>query len=152
MKKFLLITYSAIALLLFSLEGSAQKQIEPQIQRDPILEADALHNLDVARQYFKNKKAYKAVLMRFEETFAANPEFSRMDEFLYLAGMSSYYLSVGKGKQKINAISDDEKKRFAPERLRSEAIEYLKILIENYPQSGYKAEAEKSLEIINGKK
>jgi outer membrane protein assembly factor BamD (BamD/ComL family) len=152
MKTFLLITYSAITLLLFSLEGSAQKQIEPQIQRDPILEADALHNLDVARQYFKNKKAYKAVLMRFEETFAANPEFSRMDEFLYLAGMSSYYLSIGKGKQKINAVTDDEKKRFAPERLRSEAIEYLTLLVQNYPQSRYKADAEKSLKTINDKK
>jgi outer membrane protein assembly factor BamD (BamD/ComL family) len=152
MKTFLLITYSAITLLLFSLEGTAQKQIEPQIQRDPILEADALHNLDVARQYFKNKKAYKAVLMRFEETFAANPEFSRMDEFLYLAGMSSYYLSIGKGKQKIDAKTDEEKKRFAPERLRSEAIEYLNLVVENYPQSSFKPDAQKALKEIESRK
>jgi len=91
----------------------AQKQIEPQIQRDPILEADAKHNLEVAQQYFKLKKAYKAVLLRFEETFAAYPDFSKMDEFLYYAGMSSLYLSENKGKQKV--VSEADKKKFAPE-------------------------------------
>ena len=52
----------------------AQRNIDPAIDRDPILEADAKHNLDVAWQAFKPlKKAYKQVLMRFEETFAAYP-------------------------------------------------------------------------------
>ncbi len=104
MKKNLLIL--ALHYFGFSAFGNqtfAQKQIEPQITRDPILEADAKHNLEVSRQYFRTKKAYKAVLLRFEETFAAYPEFSKMDEFLYLAGMSSFYLSNNKGKQKIDA-------------------------------------------------
>ena len=130
----------------------AQKQIEPQIQRDPILEADASHNLEVANQYFKTKKAYKAVLMRFEETFAAYPDFSKMDEFLYLAGMSSYYLSENKGKQKIDVKSEDEKKKFAPEKLREDATAYLAQLVENYPQSQYKTEAEKTLKTLEAKK
>ena len=128
----------------------AQKQIEPQIQRDPILETDASHNLEVANQYFKTKKAYKAVLMRFEETFAAYPEFSKMDEFLYLAGMSSYYLSENKGKQKI--VTEDEKKKFAPEKLREDATAYLAQLVEQYPQSQYKTEAEKTLKTLEVKK
>ncbi len=128
----------------------AQKQIEPQIQRDPILEADASLNLEVANQYFKTKKAYKAVLMRFEETFAAYPEFSKMDEFLYLAGMSSYYLSENKGKQKI--VTEDEKKKFAPEKLREDAMAYLAQIVEKYPQSQYKTEAAKTLKTLEAKK
>ncbi len=96
-KNFLILAFALFSLFAFGNSVFAQKQIEPQIQRDPILEADASHNLEVANQYFKTKKAYKAVLMRFEETFAAYPEFSKMDEFLYLAGMSSFYLSENKG-------------------------------------------------------
>ena len=129
----------------------AQKQIEPQIQRDPILEADASHNLEVANQYFKTKKAYKAVLMRFEETFAAYPEYSKMDEFLYLAGMSSFYLSNNKGKQKIDAKVEEDKK-FAPEKMRENATAYLAQLVENYPQSQYKNDAQKTLESLKAKK
>ena len=64
----------------------AQRNIDPAIDRDPLLETDAKHNLDVAWQAFKPlKKAYKQVILRFEETFAAYPEFSKMDEVLYLA-------------------------------------------------------------------
>ena len=151
MKRNLLIL--AFVIFGFSVFGNsvfAQKQIEPQIQRDPILEADASHNLEVANQYFKTKKAYKAVLMRFEETFAAYPEFSKMDEFLYLAGMSSFYLSNNKGKQKI--VSEDEKKKFAPEKLREDATAYLSQLVENYPQSQYKNDAQKTLDSLKAKK
>ncbi len=137
-------------LLTFASSAYAQKQIEPQVQRDPILEADAKHNLDVANQYFKLKKAYKAVLMRFEETFAAYPEFSRMDEFLYLAGMSSYYLSENKGKQKI--VSEEDKEKFAPEKLREDAKAYLSAIVEKYSQSQYKDEAEKTLKELEEKK
>jgi len=152
MKKNLLVL--AFVIFGFSIFGNsvfAQKQIEPQIQRDPILEADASHNLEVAQQYFKTKKAYKAVLLRFEETFAAYPEFSKMDEFLYLAGMSSFYLSENKGKQKIDTKSEDEKKKYAPEKLREDATVYFSLIVEKYPQSQYKAEAEKTLEAIKPK-
>lgn len=153
MKRNLLVL--AVIIFGFSLVGNsvfAQKQIEPQIQRDPILEADASHNLEVANQYFKTKKAYKAVLMRFEETFAAYPDFSKMDEFLFLAGMSSFYLSENKGKQKIDVKSEDEKKRFAPEKLRGDAAAYLAQLVEKYPQSQYKTDAEKTLKTLEAKK
>ena len=148
MKKVFLIF--SFVFLTFASSAFAQKQIEQQVQRDPILEADASHNLEVANQYFKTKKAYKAVLMRFEETFAAYPEYSKMDEFLYLAGMSSFYLSNNKGKQKI--VSEDEKVKFAPEKLREDATAYLSQLVENYPQSQYKSDAEKTLESLKAKK
>ncbi len=150
MKKTFLYLSFFVCLFVFSVSAKAQKQIEPQVQRDPILEADAKHNLEVAQQYFKLKKAYKAVLMRFEETFAAYPEFSKMDEFLYYAGMSSYYLSENKGKQKI--VSEEEKKKFAPEKLREDAVAYLSQLMKDYPQSQFKSDAEKALKQIETKK
>ncbi len=152
MKKAFLI-FSFIFLTFVS-SSYAQKQIEPQVQRDPLLEADAKHNLDVARQYYNLKKAYKAVLMRFDETFAAYPDFSKMDEFLYYAGMSSYYLSENKGKQKINLakLPEDERKKFAPEKLREDAKAYFSAIVEKYPQSPYKDEAEKTLKELEASK
>jgi len=150
-RNLLILAFTFFSLFAFGNSAFAQKQIEPQIQRDPILEADASHNLEVAQQYFKTKKAYKAVLLRFEETFAAYPEFSKMDEFLYLAGMSSFYLSENKGKQKIDTKSEDEKKKYAPEKLREDATVYFSLIVEKYPQSQYKAEAEKTLEAIKPK-
>ena len=129
--------------------SSAQRNIDPAIDRDPILEADAKHNLDVAWQAFKPlKKAYKQVIMRFEETFAAYPQFSKMDEFLYLAGMSSVYLSNNEGRQKVNLKNDKEKEKYSPEKLKENAVAYFSMLIEKFPESKYRAEAEKTLKEI----
>jgi len=151
-RNFTVLAFVFFSLFIFGNSAFAQKQIEPQIQRDPLLELDANHNLEVAQQYFKTKKAYKAVLMRFEETFAAYPEFSKMDEFLFIAGMSSFYLSENKGKQKVDTKSEDEKRKFAPEKLREDATAYLAQLVEKYPQSQFKAEAEKTLKTLEAKK
>lgn len=123
----------------------AQRNIDPAINRDPILEQDAKHNLDVAWQSFRLKKAYKGVIMRFEETYAAYPEFSKIEEFLYLAGVSSYYLSENKGKQKVNLKLEKEKDKFAPAKLREDAVAYLSLMLEKNPNSQYKDEAEKVL-------
>ncbi len=139
---------AGVVILLFSFSGLAQRNVTPVIDRDPVMELDAKHNLDVAWQSYKLKKAYKGVLMRFEETYAAYPDFSKIDEFLYLAGMSSYYLSDGKGKQKIDLKSEKEKVKFAPEKLREDAAMYLGMLVEKYPQSKYKADAEKTLKLL----
>jgi outer membrane protein assembly factor BamD (BamD/ComL family) len=128
--------------------ASAQRNIEPAIERDPLLEQDANHNLDVARQAFGPRKAYKQVLLRFEETFAAHPEFSRMEEFLYMAGMSSYYLSKNEGRQKVNLKVDRERERYNPERLREDAAAYLSLMLEKNPDSRYREEAEKTLKEI----
>ena len=145
---------TVFALFVFiSLSGFAfgQRAIDRAIDRDPVLEADAKHNLDVAWQAFRLKKAYKGVLMRFEETFAAYPNFSKMDEFLYLAGMSSYYLSENKGKQKVDLKSEKDKEKYAPERLRENAVAYLGMLVEKYPDSKYRDEAKAALETIQPK-
>lgn len=148
MKKAFLIFGLFVSLFAFSVGNAfGQQPISPEIQRDPIMEADASHNLEVAQNYYRTRKAYKAVLLRFEETFAAYPDYSKIDEFLYIAGMSSFYLSNNKGKQKITAagMTEDEKKKYAPEKLREEATMYLTMLVEKYPQSKFKNDAEKTL-------
>ncbi len=154
MKKAILFFSFLACLFVFSSHVSAQKPTEPQIQRDPILEQDANHNLEVAWQYFKLKKAYKAVLMRAEETFAAHPDYSKMDEFLFIAAMSSKYLADGKGQQQVNLakLSDDEKKKYAPERLREDAVAYFSTIKDKYPNSKYIGETEKQLKLLQAKK
>ncbi len=141
--------FLALLLLgLFVVSVIAQRNVTPAIDRDPLLEKDAKHNLDVARQAYLLKKAYKGVLMRFEETFAAYPEFSQMDEFLYYAGMSSYYLSEGKGRQKIDMKSEREKEKYAPAKLKEDAVAYLSMLLDKHPQSKYRNDAEKTLALL----
>ena len=56
--------------------------------------------------------------------------------------MSSYYLSQNKGKQKVNLKSEKEKEKFAPQKLREDAVAYLSLMLEKNPQSQYKDEAE----------
>ncbi len=143
------ILLTLLATLLLTSAAFAQRNVTPAVDRDPVMEQDAKHNLDVARQAFTPlKKAYKQVLLRFEETYAAYPEFSQIDEFLYLAGMSSYYLAEGKGKQKVDMRSEKEKEKFAPEKLRADAIAYLSTVVEKYPESKYTADAKKTLSVL----
>lgn len=139
-----------VAFVLFVVSVSAQRNIAPAL--DVVMERDAKHNLDVAKQYYSPlKRAYKSVIDRFEETYAAYPEFSAMDEFLYLAGMSSYYLAEGKGKQKVNLKIEREREKYAPEKLRADAVAYLSTVVEKYPESKYKGDAEKTLSVLKGK-
>jgi len=146
----ILFTFSVLTVL--STFALAQRSPAPAIERDPLLEADAKHNLDVARQAFAPlKKAYKQVLLRFDETFVAYPDFSQMDEFLYLAGMSSHYLVEGKGKQKLDLKSEKEMKRFAPDKLREDAVAFLSMVVDKYPQSKFRPDAEKALTELKGK-
>lgn len=153
-KTFLLFTLAFLSFTAFGAEASAQRSIEPQTQqRDPVLEADSTKNLDVARHYFTTKKAYKAVILRAEEIVAANPMFAKMDEVLYLIGMSSFYLSENKGKQKIDfaKASEEDKKRFAPEKLREDALANLSMLVEKYPNSEFKEKAQKTIKELESK-
>ncbi|MEZ5346206.1 MAG: outer membrane protein assembly factor BamD [Pyrinomonadaceae bacterium] len=151
MKKALFV--SSFIILLFSASVFSQTQDgnkDPEFSLEQVLDIDANHNLDVAWQAFKSRKAYKAVLMRTEETMAAHPTYSKMDEILYLSGASSYYLSIGKGKQKIDLsmLNEEEKKRYAPQRLKEDSIAFLGMLIEQHPDSKYKDDAEKLLKKI----
>ena len=152
-EKLLAIVFALAAFSIFGGSILAQRNVAQAIDRDPLMEADAKHNLDVAWQSFSPlKKAYKAVIMRFEETYAAYPDFSKIDEFLYLGGMSSYYLAENKGKQKVDMKSAREKEKFAPEKLKQDAKMYLSMLVEKHPESKYKEEAQKALKLLETEK
>lgn len=152
-KNTLTVTFAFLSLFVFGNTALAQKAIEPAVQRDPVLEQDSLKNLDVARHYFVTKKAYLAVLKRSEEIIAAHPEFSRMDEVLYMVGMSSFYLSENKGKQKLGTakLSEADKEKYEPAKLREEAVANLSLLVEKFPNSEFKPKAEKTLKEIDPK-
>jgi outer membrane protein assembly factor BamD (BamD/ComL family) len=144
---------SAIVLMSITVcSAYAQRNVVPAIDRDPVMEKDAKHNLEVAWNAYKLKKAYKGVLLRFEETYAAYPEFSKIDEFLYLAGMSSYYLSRNKGRQKLDPMSEREKDKYAPEKLRQDAVAYLSTIVDKYPDSTYRDNADKTLKVLKAVK
>ena len=147
-RKLLAIIFAAVSVGIFGIFANAQRNVVPAIDRDPLLEVDAKHNLDVAKQYFLLKKAYKGVLERFEETYAAYPTFSRMDEFLYYAGMSSYYLSKNKGKQKIDLKTEKDKEKFSSANLKEVAAAYLSEIVEKHPESKFRKDAEKTLLLL----
>ena len=127
----------------------------PDVMRDPDMEKDSLHNLEVARQYFKLRQAYVATLQRCEEVLAGNPAFSKIDEVLFLAGQSSLNLAEGKGKQKPDQyiLHDGDKKitLTAPE-VRDKARDYLSQLVNDHPQSSFRAQADEDLKALGGPK
>jgi Outer membrane lipoprotein len=146
MKKFCLI--SLITLAFFVVAPSAARaqggaKQGPAVMRDADMEKDSLHNLEVARQYFKLRKAYKASLARCEEIIAGNPTFSKIDEVLLIAGQSSLRLSENKGKQSVKTATD---------KLREDARDYLSMLVNNYPDSKFKDEALEELKSLGGPK
>ena len=101
-------------------------------KRDPLLEKESAHHLDVAWQYFKKKQAKddketnerraKAIADRLLEVLDTNPTFSKIDEVHYLLG--EVYLRM----------NDKDK-----------AIHYLSIVVKESPDSKYFNEAKKRL-------
>jgi outer membrane protein assembly factor BamD (BamD/ComL family) len=121
---------------------------DPSTLRDPDLERDSLHNLEVARNYFKLKKAYVASLKRCEEIIAGNPNFEKIEEVLLMAGQSSLWLADKKGKQSpdLYVIFEDGKKRtLTSEQFRDMGRDYLNKLIKDHPDSPYAKEAREEL-------
>src|SRR6266704_507686 len=124
-------------------QGDVRSGPDPSTIRDPDLEKDSLHNLEVARHYFKLKKAYIAALQRCEEIIAGNPVFSKIDEVLFIAGESSLRLAENKGKQASKVTSD---------KLREDARDYLSQLVNGYPDSSFRKQAEEDLKGLGGPK
>ena len=121
---------------------------DPSTLRDPDLERDSHHNLQVARNYFKLKKAYVAALKRCEEIIAGNPNFSKIEEVLLMAGQSSLWLSEKKGKQDPNlylSFEGGEKRTLTSEQFREMGRDYLKKLINDYPESPFAKQAQEEL-------
>jgi hypothetical protein len=142
MKKFILACCGVAVLALGAVSvraqgGAATKGPDPTVVADAELEKEAAHNLEVAKHYFKLKKAYRAALTRSEEIVAGYPNFSRLDYALYIAGMSNLYLAEGKGKQKSDT---------PPDKLRGEARTYLSRLVAEFPESEFRKNAEGELQ------
>src|SRR6266849_11088986 len=125
-------------------QGAAKTGPDPSTVRDEDLEKDSLHNLEVARHYFKLKKAYVAAIKRCEEIIAGNPNFAKIDEVLFIAGESSLRLAESKGKQKQSKLT--------PDQLRDEAREYLTQLAIDHPNSTFNKDAEEDLRALGGPK
>ena len=123
-------------------QGAAKTGPDPSTVRDEDLEKDSLHNLEVARHYFKLKKAYVAAIKRCEEIDAGNPNFAKMDEVLFIAGESSLRLAESRGKQKT--------KEKTPEQLRQDARVYLSRLVADYPNSPFAKQVENDLKALGG--
>jgi hypothetical protein len=123
--------------------------------RDPDLERDSYHNLDVARNYFKLKKAYVASLKRCEEIIAGNPNFAKIEEVLLMAGQSSLWLSQNKGKQKPDlyvSFDGGEKRTLTSEQFREMGVDYLNKLIKDYPNGQFAKQAQEELSALNAPK
>ncbi|MBK7996952.1 MAG: outer membrane protein assembly factor BamD [Blastocatellia bacterium] len=98
--------------------GLQQQQLD--LPRDPALEKEAKHNLDVAKFYLK-RKAYKAVTDRLLEIIYTYPKFSRLDEVLFI--LADSFLKL------------DEK---------SEAAKFYQQLVQDFPDSEYSKDAKKN--------
>ena len=72
-------------------QGPARGKVDPP--RDPIMETNATHSLDVARWYLTKRKAYEGARDRLQEIVDTFPEFSRMDEVVFLLGEASLKLN-----------------------------------------------------------
>ena len=152
----ILLILAAVVLIASPLTVTAQSgaKQKPQIQRDAEMEKDSLHNLEVARHYFKLRKAYVAALQRSEEIIAANPAFSRIDEALFMAGQSSLNLAEGKGKQKSSLYvihEGDTKKTLTADEFRELARGFFTQLVNSYPESSFRGPAQDALRILGGK-
>jgi outer membrane protein assembly factor BamD (BamD/ComL family) len=132
--------------------GTVAAGPDPSTVRDVETDAAAKHELEVARHYFKNKKAYYAAFKRCEELAAGYPEFHKLDEVLYMAGMSSLYLSEGKGKQKPPASTPEKAQEFSPESLRATARDYLSRVVSDFPKSDFRKDAQEALARLGGEK
>ena len=128
---------------------------DPSTIRDPDLERDSLHNLEVAKNYFRLKKAYVAALKRCEEIIAGNPHFSKIEEVLLMAGQSSLWLADSKGKQNPNlyvTFDGGQKRTLTAEQFREMGRDYLKKLINDYPKSDFAKQAQEELRALDAPK
>lgn len=100
--KFFATTFILALTVLFggstSLAQGPGKPIEAP--RDAAMEIAAKHNLEVARWNVTKRKAYEGARDRLQEIIDTYPEFSRMDEVVFLMG--EVYLKLGKSEKAVD--------------------------------------------------
>ena len=97
--------------------------------RDSAMEVAARHNLDVARWYLVKRKAYGGARDRLQEIIDTYPEFTRIDEVIFLMGEANFKLK--------NA---------------DKASEYYNKLQKEYPESEFAKRAQERLDEIKAEK
>ena len=159
MKSSLIFTLAVMAALFISAPAARAQGVrtgpDPTTLRDPDLERDSQHNLEVARNYFKLKKAYVAALKRCEEIIAGNPTFAKIEEVLLMAGQSSLWLAEKKGKQSPDlyvTFDGGQKRTLTTEQFREMGRDYLKKLVNDYPNSRYAQQAQEELRALEAPK
>jgi hypothetical protein len=158
MKALLTVTLVVVAALFVSAPATRAQGVrtgpDPATMRDPDLEKDSLHNLEVAKNYFKLKKAYVASLKRCEEIIAGNPNFAKIEEVLLMAGQSSLWLAEKKGKQSPNlyvTFDGGEKRTLTSEQFREMGRDYLTKLVKDYPNGEFTKQAREELRALEAK-
>lgn len=116
-------TFAIIAVLCGS-STQAQGPGKPiEAPRDAAKEIAAKHNLEVARWNVTKRKAYEGARDRLQEIIDTYPDFSRMDEVVFLMG--EVYLKLGKSEQ---------------------ASDYYNKLLKDYPASEFAKKARTRLD------
>lgn len=101
-------------------QGPAKPMAPP---RDSTMEVSARHNLDVARWYLVKRKAYEGARDRLQEIIDTYPEFSRIDEVIFLMGEA--HLKLKKNDK---------------------AVEYYNKLVKEYAESEFAKKARERLD------
>ena len=113
-----------VALIISQPLGLAQGPGKPiEAPRDAAKEIAAKHNLDVARWYLTKRKAYEGARDRLQEIMDSYPDFSRMDEVVFLMGEASLKLKKN-----------------------DKAVEYYNGLLKVYPESEFAKRAHERLD------
>ena len=108
-----------IAILIFALTGTTGLTQGPgkpiEGPRDPAKEIAAKHNLEVARWSLTKRKAYEGARDRLQEIIETHPDFSKMDEVVFLMG--EVYMKLGKKAEAADyynkLLKDYESSEFA---------------------------------------
>lgn len=119
---FTLLSTITLPSLVMAQGGLQQQQLD--LPRDPALEKEAKHNLEVAKFYLK-RKAYKAVNDRLLEIFYTYPKFSRLDEVLFMIADSFVKLDNNE-----------------------EAAKFYEQVVKDFPDSPFAKESKKKLESL----
>jgi outer membrane protein assembly factor BamD (BamD/ComL family) len=96
--------------------------------RDPAMEIQAKHNLDVAKWYYEKRKAMAGARDRLLEIIDTYPEFSKMDEVLFLLG-----------EIHVKMVKE------------SDAVENFTRLLKEFPDSQFGKKARARLDELQGK-
>ncbi|HKV42260.1 MAG TPA: tetratricopeptide repeat protein [Blastocatellia bacterium] len=117
---FVILSVVLMAIPVAAQTGPAKGSLEAL--RDPELEVASKHNLDVARWYMDKRKAYEGARDRLKEILTTYPDFSRIDEVIFL---------LGEANRKMNKDV--------------EAARYYRQIVKDYPGSRFFKQSQEHL-------